>query len=67
MTADVINLRRARKDKVRQDKERVAAENRATFGRKKSEKESAARDRDRVARELDQAKLSTLDEEGGTP
>jgi hypothetical protein len=36
--ADIVNLRRARKDKARADKEARAAENRIRFGRTKDEK-----------------------------
>jgi Domain of unknown function (DUF4169) len=36
--ADIINLRRARKDKARADKEARATENRIRFGRTKDEK-----------------------------
>jgi hypothetical protein len=35
---EVINLRQARKQRVRAEKDRQAAENRAAFGRSKSEK-----------------------------
>lgn len=37
--ADIINLRQARKAKVRKDKEQVAAANRAKFGQTKAERE----------------------------
>jgi Domain of unknown function (DUF4169) len=36
--ADIINLRRARKDKARTDREMVAAESRLKFGQSKSER-----------------------------
>lgn len=42
--ADIINLRHARKQKARQEKERAASHNRALHGRSKAEKE-----RDRLA------------------
>ncbi len=38
MTADIVNLRRARKAKARGDREAQAAENRARFGRTKEER-----------------------------
>jgi hypothetical protein len=53
MTADIVNLRRARKAKVRADKERTAAENRAAFGRSKAEKTKAATERERAIRVLE--------------
>jgi Domain of unknown function (DUF4169) len=43
---DIINLRRARKEKARAEKEARAAENRVKFGRTKNEKQLAeARER----------------------
>ena len=38
MPADIVNLRRARKQRVRSDKEAEAAANRAKFGRSKAER-----------------------------
>jgi hypothetical protein len=35
---EIINLRQARKERDRREKERLAAENRAAFGRTKAEK-----------------------------
>jgi predicted DNA-binding ribbon-helix-helix protein len=46
--ADIVNLRRARKDKARADKEARAAENRAKFGRT-SEQKRLAEARERLA------------------
>lgn len=37
--AEIVNLRQARKQKARSEKERVAAENRAIHGRSKVERE----------------------------
>lgn len=51
--AGIVNLRQVRKQKARADKERVAAENRATHGRTKAERE-----RERL---LDQKATSFLD------
>jgi hypothetical protein len=39
--ADIISLRKARKDKARAGKDARAAENRVTFGRTKEEKRRA--------------------------
>ena len=51
MTADLINLRRARKTRARADKERRAAGNRAAFGVPKAEREaSRAREAQGAAR-----------------
>jgi len=57
LTADVINLRRARKALARVEKDKRSAENRALFGRSKVERERTDRARDRMQRELDQARL----------
>lgn len=55
MTADIINLRRARKAKARHDKERDAAANRALHGVSNAER-LAHRDADRrTQRHLDQS------------
>jgi Domain of unknown function (DUF4169) len=42
MTADIINLRKARKAKAREDKDKQAAENRVRFGRTKADREKDA-------------------------
>jgi hypothetical protein len=39
--AEIVNLRRARKDKARAEKDAKAAENRVRFGRTKEEKRLA--------------------------
>ena len=53
MTADVVNLRQARKAKARADKQRTASANRAVFGRTKAEKAKASAERERAGRALD--------------
>ncbi len=50
---DLINLTRYRKQRRRSDKERSAAENRAKYGRTKSEKRSTAQ-----IRALEETKLA---------
>ncbi len=40
--ADIVNLRRARKNKQRDTREKQAAENRTIFGRTRAEKEAEA-------------------------
>lgn len=60
--ADIINLRQARKNKARADKDRQAAENRAKHGRTKGEKQREAADTARVQRTLDQSKLRRDDD-----
>ena len=51
----VVNLRQARKRKLRAEKDRQAAENRAKFGRTKAEKTRVAAESCRERRLLDQA------------
>jgi uncharacterized protein DUF4169 len=53
MTADVVNLRRARKAKSRVDREKTAAANRVTFGRARIDKAKEAAERERAVRALD--------------
>jgi hypothetical protein len=50
---DVINLRRARKQKARTAKEAEAAARRAAFGRKKADKRREEAERRRAETELD--------------
>lgn len=50
---DVINLRQARKDRARKDKEQNAARNRATFGRSNEEKLRDATVSDLAGRRLE--------------
>ena len=59
MGADIVNLRTARKRKVRAEREAQAAENRARFGQPKSEKQAHQKSSDLDARRLDQAKRDT--------
>jgi hypothetical protein len=56
--ADLINLRQARKRKLRADRDQQAAENRAKHGRTKDEKARAEAELERVRRHLDQARLT---------
>lgn len=53
MTGDIINLRTARKQRKRADKERKAAENRRVFGQTKSERTERKADLERKAKTLD--------------
>ena len=55
--ASVVNLNRFRKAKKRAADDRLAAENRATFGRSKPERKLVARERDRADRDLEGKKL----------
>jgi hypothetical protein len=55
--ADVINLRQARKQKARAEKDQKAAENRAQYGRSKHEKAVTRALKAQVEKALDQGKL----------
>jgi Domain of unknown function (DUF4169) len=55
--ADVVNLRRARKDKQRREHEAEAEANRRRFGRTKAEKASDKDARERARREIDDKRL----------
>ena len=54
---EVVNLRQARKQKVRAEKDLKAAENRAQFGRSKHEKAVTRALKAQVEKALDQGKL----------
>ena len=68
MTADILNLRRARKVRAREDKERRAAGNRAAFGVPKAEREaSRAREEQMTVRlEAHRREDAHPDETGGS-
>lgn len=51
--AEIVNLRTARKQKVRADKEARAAQNRILFGRTKAEKQQQAAEKVLVERHID--------------
>ena len=55
--AEIVNLRRARKDKTRVGNAARAAQNRASFGRTKAEKRKAEAARARAETALDGKKL----------
>ncbi|MBB3871166.1 DUF4169 family protein [Brevundimonas mediterranea] len=55
--AEIINLNRARKARTKAEDKARAAANRAAHGRTKAQKQSADRDRERAARQLDGQKL----------
>ncbi|PVE25360.1 DUF4169 domain-containing protein [Microvirga sp. KLBC 81] len=54
--AEIINLRQARKQKARAEKEARAEQNRITFGRTKAEKDLTRAERDLARRRLDSHK-----------
>ncbi|HEY1720726.1 MAG TPA: DUF4169 family protein [Magnetospirillaceae bacterium] len=56
--SEIVNLRRVRKEKARDEKEKQAAENRTKFGRTKTEKQREAAVSKLERRQLDQKKLT---------
>lgn len=61
--AEIINLRRARKQRARQEAEQQAQQNRITFGRTKAERSLTEAERDKAARTLDGHHLARPDDE----
>ena len=51
--AEIVNLRRARKDKARRERESEADANRRRFGRTKAEKATDKDARERARRDID--------------
>ncbi|WAP67424.1 DUF4169 family protein [Jiella pelagia] len=58
---DLVNLRRARKQRSRDDKERLAADNRVRYGRDKAEKTCAAAEKKRSETRLDGLRIDRTD------
>ena len=67
MPADIINLRKARKDKLRAERQKQAQENRVEFGRAKAERQKTAKVRDIECARLDGKRLPKLDDDGVDP
>jgi hypothetical protein len=59
---DPINLRLARKAKIRATKEQIGAENRERFGQSKAHKNLLEFDSQKTAKSLDDASLSKTNE-----
>ena len=55
--AEIVNLRRARKDKTRQQRESEADANRRRFGRTKAEKANDKDASERARREVESKKI----------
>ncbi len=65
--AEIVNLRRARKDKARAAKDTRAADNRTRFGRTKAEKRATEAERGRAETTLDGKKLADRPGSKGRP
>ncbi|TAD87062.1 MAG: DUF4169 family protein [Alphaproteobacteria bacterium] len=63
--AEIINLRRQRKAKARAEEDRVAAANRAKFGRSKADRTRTTEDALRAERHLDGHRLPQPTSEPG--
>jgi hypothetical protein len=57
MSAEIVNLRQARKQKQRQTKAKTAESNRQKFGRTKAERDADRRRRDMLEKQVDGHKL----------
>ena len=55
--AEIVNLRRARKDKARREREGEADANRRRFGRTKAEKAADKDAQERARRDIDSKKI----------
>jgi hypothetical protein len=63
MSAEIINLRKARKAKARADKEKISGQNRRKFGRTKAERAKAEADEDLATRRLEAHRRGPGDDE----
>lgn len=61
MAAEIVNLRQARKRKARAEKERIAGENRARFGRPGVERRLEAATKDLEIKRLDGLQRETAE------
>lgn len=59
--AEIVNLKRARKERSRAEDDAAAAANRAKFGRTKVEKQVSARETERTGKALDGKRIEPDD------
>jgi hypothetical protein len=64
MTAEIVNLRKARKARDRVEKEKRAEENRVKYGRTKAERERLEANKEITVRRLDAHKRGSGDGDG---
>ncbi len=57
MTAEIVNLKQFRKKQARSDREKLADQNRITFGRTKSEKQITGKLNDKASKALDDGRI----------
>lgn len=65
--AEIVNLRRARKQRARQEAEQQAQQNRVAFGRTKAERSLTQAERDKAARTLEGHRLAAPPDDEPTP
>lgn len=65
MSAEIINLRNVRKQKQRQDKQKIADDNRLKFGRTKAERDAARQRRDGLEKHIEGHRLDSSDAPDG--
>jgi hypothetical protein len=61
MSAEIVNLRQARKSKLRSEKERQSEQNRISFGRTRQEKSLTGALNEKAAKALDQGRIEKAD------
>ena len=59
--AEIVNLRMARKQKARAQRERVAEQNRAAFGRSKAERDTHRQAADKADKFIEDHRLSSAE------
>lgn len=67
MSAEIINLRQARKARAKRTKETKAAENRAHFGTSRAQRERQQREQERAGHDLDQHRRAGADQPTASP
>lgn len=66
MTGDVVNLRQFRKQKARTEKDKVAEQNRISFGRTKAEKQLTRALNDKAEKAIEQGRRETTPDDEET-
>ncbi|MEZ5815965.1 MAG: DUF4169 family protein [Hyphomicrobiaceae bacterium] len=64
MSAEIVNLRKARKNKARSERDHEAERNRVAFGRTKAERRLANATRELQEQQLNRAKLAEPPSQG---
>ena len=67
MSAEIVNLRQARKRKAREEREARAEDNRLKFGRTKAEKQASKHERAVLEKTVDRHRLTRPDDAPSSP